>query len=55
MAQSDWLLFRFQSATADGLCQARGPSLIYFNNVPFGLLLHDVNLDEAPARIGPGP
>jgi hypothetical protein len=52
LAQSGWLSLRLQSGTGDGLCQARGPSLIYFLNVPSRLLLHDVKLDEAPARIG---
>ena len=35
------------------ICQERAFYSIYFN-APFELLLHDVNLDEAPARIGPG-
>ena len=53
LAQSGWLFFRFSLPQPAKLCQAREPSLTYFN-VPFRLLLHDVNVDEAPARIRPG-
>jgi hypothetical protein len=35
------------------LCQASLPFSIYFNAF-FGLLLHDLKLDEAPARIAQG-